>query len=167
MIVGTLEYMAPEQAQVNNLDIDTRADIYALGALLYELLIGSPPFVGKDLRAKAYDERLRVLREEEPPRPSTKLSTSDQLRDIVAHRKLEPRQLTKLVQGDLDWIVMKCLEKQRSRRYSSANEACRTKPPPCKPRSGSATSARIRRPQGLEKRGPDEEGHRPRSAAAA
>jgi WD40 repeat protein/serine/threonine protein kinase len=120
-IVGTLEYAAPEQAELNNLDIDTRADIYSLGVILYELLTGSPPFTAKQLRSAAFTEMLRMIREVDPPRPSTKLSSSAELTSIAAHRKLEPKSLTRLVRGELDWIVMKCLDKDRARRYETAD----------------------------------------------
>jgi eukaryotic-like serine/threonine-protein kinase len=125
-IVGTLEYMSPEQAELNQLDIDTRSDIYSLGVLLYELLTGTTPLEKKQLRRVAFDEMLRIIREEEPPRPSTRLSDSrDSLPSISAQRQMEPAKLTKLVRGELDWIVMKSLEKDRSRRYETANGLAR------------------------------------------
>ena len=120
-IVGTLEYMSPEQAEVNQLDIDTRSDIYSLGVLLYELLAGSPPFSRKELTQAGMLEMLRVIREQEPSKPSTKLSTVDGLPTLAANRGTEPAKLTKLVRGELDWIVMKALEKDRNRRYETAN----------------------------------------------
>jgi serine/threonine protein kinase/tetratricopeptide (TPR) repeat protein len=120
-IVGTVEYMSPEQAKLNALDIDTRSDTYALGVLLYELLTGTTPFDRKRLQAAAFDEMLRIIREEEPPKPSTRLSTTEELPSIAANRSLEPRKLSGLVRGDLDWIVMKALEKDRNRRYETAS----------------------------------------------
>jgi WD40 repeat protein/serine/threonine protein kinase len=120
-IVGTPEYMSPEQAQLNQLDIDTRSDVYTLGVLLYELLTGTTPIDRKRLGQGALFEVLRIIREEEPPRPSNRLSTSEALASIAATRATEPSKLAKLMRGELDWIVMKCLEKDRSRRYETAN----------------------------------------------
>jgi tetratricopeptide (TPR) repeat protein len=121
-LVGTPEYMSPEQAELNNQDIDTRSDVYALGVLLYELLTGSTPLTKQRVKEAALLEVLRVIREEEPPKPSTRLSESkDSLPSISAQRQTEPAKLTRLVRGDLDWIVMKALEKDRARRYETAN----------------------------------------------
>jgi serine/threonine protein kinase/tetratricopeptide (TPR) repeat protein len=120
-VVGTLEYMSPEQAELNNLDIDTRSDIYSLGVLLYELLTGTTPLPKKRLNEADFAEVIRIIREEEPPRPSTRLSTTEELPSIAANRGEDPSRLSGLVRGELDWIVMKALEKDRSRRYETAS----------------------------------------------
>ncbi len=120
-MLGTPEYMSPEQAESGR-DIDTRSDIYSLGVLLYELLTGATPFDGAKLRSAAWGELQRIIREEEPPRPSTRLSTmKDGLANVAAQRRAAPGRLSGMIRGDLDWIVMRCLEKDRARRYDTAD----------------------------------------------
>jgi len=120
-VVGTLEYMSPEQAGFSAGDIDTRADIYSLGVILYELLTGLRPIDAKRLEKAAVIEVIRIIKEEEPAKPSTRLSTHESLPSIAAVRQTEPRRLMALLRGELDWIVMKCLEKERDRRYETAS----------------------------------------------
>jgi eukaryotic-like serine/threonine-protein kinase len=125
-VIGTLEYMSPEQAEMSALGVDTRADVYALGVLLYELLTGTTPLDKKRLRRAAYTEMVRMIKEEEPPKPSTRLTESkESLASVAALRRTEPARLTKEVRGDLDWIVMKALEKDRTRRYEAASGLAR------------------------------------------
>jgi len=120
-IVGTPEYMAPEQADPLNADIDTRADVYALGVILYELLTGGLPFSRRQTAGGSVVELLRQICQQEPPRPSTRLAQDDKLADVAAQRRVEPARLPRLVRGELDWVVMKCLDKDRGRRYETAN----------------------------------------------
>ncbi len=124
-VVGTPEYMSPEQASFNHLDVDTRSDVYSLGVLLYELLTGTTPIDRKSLGKAALLEILRIVREVEATRPSAKLSTIDTLPRVAANRGTEPAKLSKLMKGELDWILLKALEKDRTRRYDTATGLAR------------------------------------------
>jgi WD40 repeat protein len=125
-MVGTPLYMSPEQAEMSSIDVDTRSDVYSLGVLLYELLTGTTPLDSNRLKQAAFDEVRRIIREEEPPTPSSRLSTlGEQARSISARRKSDPKQLGQLVRGELDWIVMKAMEKDRARRYETPNALAR------------------------------------------
>jgi serine/threonine protein kinase len=124
-LVGTFEYMSPEQAEMNAFGVDTRSDVYSLGVLLYELLTGTTPLERPRLRSAALHELVRLIKEEEAPRPSARLSSLDRLPSVAAARRTEPGRLPKLVRGELDWIVMRCLEKDRARRYETASGLAR------------------------------------------
>ena len=121
-MLGTPLYMSPEQTALSGVDVDTRSDIYSLGVLLYELLTGTTPFDRTQLMAAAVDEVRRIIREEEPKKPSTRLTTlGDSAGEMAVRRRIEPKKLGQLMRGDLDWIVMKAIEKERTRRYETAN----------------------------------------------
>jgi non-specific serine/threonine protein kinase/serine/threonine-protein kinase len=122
-LIGTPEYMSPEQAELSGQNIDTRTDVYSLGVLLYELLTGALPLGSRELRAAGFDEFRRQIREVEPQRPSMRLSTLDEKSTGAAEkRRTEPTTLTRQIRGDLDWITMRALEKDRSRRYGSPSD---------------------------------------------
>ncbi|XZE54581.1 protein kinase domain-containing protein [Planctomycetaceae bacterium SH139] len=124
-VIGTLEYMAPEQTGYSGVDIDTRADIYSLGVVLYELLTGLRPIDRSSVQQAGLAEMIRLIKEQEPSKPSTRLSTNESLPSLAAARQADPKRLTALLQGELDWVVMKCLEKDRDRRYETANGIAR------------------------------------------
>jgi serine/threonine protein kinase/WD40 repeat protein len=125
LMIGTPLYMSPEQAEHNNLDVDTRTDVYSLGVMLYELLTGSTPLEKAQFKEAALTEILRLIKEVDPPKPSTRVSSSAALPSIAAQRQLDPKLLSRTICGDLDWIVMKALDKDRNRRYETANALAR------------------------------------------
>jgi len=123
VLIGTPEYMSPEQAEMTGLDIDTRTDVYALGVMLYELLTGALPFESKELRQAGYDEIRRRIREVDPPKPSTRVRTrGEHSTEAAKNRQTDPGKLASRLEGDLDWIIMKALEKDRTRRYGTPSD---------------------------------------------
>ena len=167
-MIGTPLYMSPEQAEVNALDVDTRSDVYSPGRAAYELLTGTTPFDRQRLATASYDEIRRIIKEEEPPEPSTRLSSTPEAAKIAGARRTEPAKLAKLVHGELDWIVMKALEKDRGRRYQTANGLARDiqryladEPVEACPPSAGVQAAEVRRQK------PQSPGHGRRVCAAA
>ena len=127
--IGTPLYMSPEQAALSGLDVDTRSDIYSLGVLLYELLTGTTPFDKERFLEAGYDEIRRIIREEDPPKPSTRISTLGQAATTLSsRRRCDPQRLSQLFRGEIDWIVMQCLEKDRNRRYADGKQSCDGRP---------------------------------------
>ena len=132
-MIGTPLYMSPEQAELSGLDVDTRSDIYSLGVVLYELLTGQTPFDQERLREAGFDEVRRMIREDEPPRPSQRISTlGESATAISAHRKTDPARLSRLLRHELDWIVMKAVQKDRTQRYQTASDFAGRRAIPCR-----------------------------------
>ncbi len=158
-VMGTPLYMAPEQANFNAVDVDTRADVYALGVILYELLTGTTPITRESMKKAALDETLRLIREQDAPTPSSRLTSSQSTPGIAANRQMEPHKLNRFVKGELDWIVMKALSKERDRRYETASGFARNRALP-EQRGGRRWSAEHKLPAAEVCEAPSWAGHR-------